>query len=482
MHPLNNEQTRYVRAERAPTIPGPSGYPLVGLLPDVLLDPLKALLGVVRRHGDVACVGVGFEKLYLLSHPDHVEHVFRASADNFIKDGSMWAAAQELVGNGLGTTEGSAWLRQRRLMQPQFHRQKLAMMTSLMATAAAEGLGRWGPAAESGEPIELLRELKAVTTSMFLRALFSTSINAEEMSDLTDAVNVAFGHINVLMWTSSLPRWLPIPGSRRFQEALRTIDRIIYRILWSRYRQEGERGDLLDFLLQARDADTGEAMSERQVRDEAITLFVAAHETTATALAWTVYLLCKHPEAARRVAAEASSLAGDRPVTFGDLDKLAYTKMAFQEAMRLYPPLWLTVRRAVAEDTIAGYRIPAGALVAIVPYVVHRHPSSWQRPEAFEPERFTQADAERRHRGAYLPFGVGGHQCIGNNFAIMEAQLILAMLFQRYRVSLVAGHKVEPQAAIALRPRNVILVTLARTVEASAPRTCRSEGVDHEAR
>jgi cytochrome P450 len=482
MHSLNNEQTRDLRAERSPAIPGPSGYPLVGFLPDVLLDPLKSLLGVVRRYGDVACVDVGFERLYLLSHPDHVEHVFRASADNFIKDGSLWAAAQELVGNGLGTTEGSAWLRQRRLMQPQFHRQKLAMMTSLMAGAAAEELERWRPAAESGEPIELLRELKGVTTSMFLRALFSTSISDEEMSAITDAVNVAFAHVNVRMWTSSLPRWLPIPGSRRFQQAHRTIDRIIYRILRSRREQGGERADLLDLLLQARDADTGEGMSEQQIRDEVITLFVAAHETTATALAWTLYLLCKHPEVARRVAAEASSLPGDGPVSFADLGKLAYTKMAFLEGMRLYPPLWLTVRRAVAEDTIAGYRIPAGALVGVVPYVVHRHPSSWQRPEAFEPERFAQADAEGRHRGAYLPFGVGGHQCIGNNFAIMEAQLLLAMLFQRYRVSLVAGHKVEPQATIALRPRNGILVTLTPTVEASVPRTCRSEGVDHEAR
>lgn len=466
MNPLSSEQTRDLGAERALVAPGASGYPLVGLLPHVLLDPLQALLGVVKRHGDVACVNVGFEKIYLLTHPDHVEHVFRANSGNFIKDGSVWTAAQQLAGNGLGTTEGSTWLSQRRMMQPQFHRQKLVVMTSLLAEATAEGLEAWRPAAEKGQPIELLRELKSISTHIFLRALLSTSISAKEMSELTDAVNVAFKHINVLMWTSSLPQWLPIPGSRRFQQARRTIDRIIYPIIRSRYQQPCERGDLLDLLLLARDADTGEGMSEQQVRDELVTLVVAAHETTATALAWTVYLLCGHPEAEQRVAAEASSLVGDRTPAFADLDKLAYTKMAFQEGMRLYPPLWLTVRRAVAEDKIAGYRIPAGALVAIVPFVTHRHASSWQRPEAFEPERFTQANAQGRHRGAYLPFGAGGHLCIGRNFAIMQAQLLLAMLFQRYRVSLVPGHKVEPQAAIALRPRNGILVTLASPIAA----------------
>ena len=460
MNPLISEQTQDLGAGRGLAVPGANGYPLVGLLPHVLLDPLQALLGVVKRHGDVACVNVGFEKIYLLSHPDHVEHVFRANGGNFVKEGSLWAAGQQLAGNGIATAEGSAWLRQRRMMQPQFHRQKLAVMTSLMVEAGVEGLDAWRPAAQKGQPIELLRELKSVSTHIFLRALLSTSISAQEMSELTDAVNVALGHINVLMWTSSLPRWLPIPGSRRFQQARQIIDRIIYPIIRSRYGQPGERGDLLDLLLLARDADTGERMSEQQVRDELVTLVVAAHETTATALAWTVYLLCGHPEAERRVAAEARSLAGDRLPAFEDLEKLPYTKMAFQEAMRLYPPLWLTVRRAVAQDKIAGYRIPAGALVAIVPYVIHRHPSSWQRPEAFEPERFTQANAEGRHRGAYLPFGAGGHLCIGKNLAIMEAQLLLAMLFQRYRVSLVPGQKVKPQAAIVLRPRNGILATL----------------------
>lgn len=313
MNPLSNDQTRGLGAERALAIPCASGYPLVGLLPQVLRDPLQAMLGVVKQHGDVACVNVGFEKIYLLSHPDHVEHVFHSNSGNFIKDGSMWAAGQQLAGNGLGTTEGRAWLHQRRMLQPQFHRQKLAVMTSLLAEAAAEGLEAWRPAAENGQPIELLRELKRISTDTFLRALLGTSISAQEMSELTDAVNVAFKHMNVLMWTSSLPRWLPIPGSRRFQAARRTIDRIIYPIIRSRYREPCERGDLLDLLLLARDADTGEGMGEQQVRDELVTLLVAAHETTATALAWTVYLLCGHPQAERRIAAEASSLAGDRP-------------------------------------------------------------------------------------------------------------------------------------------------------------------------
>jgi cytochrome P450 len=463
MNQLSGEQTRDLGAGHTSTAPGPSGYPFVGILPSVLLNPLHAMLDVVRRHGDVACVDVGFEKIYLLSHPDHVDHVLRGKADNFLKDGSMWAAAQTLVGNGLGTSEGSFWLRQRRMMQPQFHRQKLAAMTSIMAEAAAEGLSRWRPAAASGRPIELLGELKAITTDIFLRSLFSTSISPEEIRAVVEAVDLAFRHINVLMWTSSLPQWIPIPGDRRFQQAIRTLDRFLYRIIRSRQRQASGEDDLLGLLLQARDADTGEGMSAQQLRDEVVAMFVAAHETTATALAWTVYLLCRHPDAERRVRAEAKAILGDQPPASADLGKLEYTKMAFQEAMRLYPPLWLTVRRAVADDAISGYRVPARSFVALLPYVIHRHPSSWQAPEAFDPERFTPARAEGRHRGAYLPFGAGGHHCIGNSFAMMKAQILIAMLFQRYRVRLVPGHKVEPQAAITLRPRSGIMVTLEPT-------------------
>ncbi|MFT3767302.1 MAG: cytochrome P450 [Minicystis sp.] len=456
---LTQQPAAHTDIARGDLAPGPRGHRLIGMLPEVLRDPLRAVTRIADEHGDCACIEVGPERFYLLSRPEHAQYVLRDRAANFVKDGSLWKAAELLVGKGLGTSDGSLWLRQRRMMQPQFHRQRLAGIASIMTEAIAGELDRLSARADGQTTVELVQELKSMATAVFLRAMFGTSVSRAEMAVITDGINHAFRHLSRVMWLGFLPSWAPLPGGRAFRRHVEGIDAIVQRILRERRSEGGTREDLLDLLLMARD-EHGEAMSEKQVRDEVMTLLVAAHETTATALAWTFYLLRRHPESGARLDAEVKSVLGGRTPGFEDLTRLSYARMAFHEAMRLYPPLWLTVRRAKEDDSIDGYRVPAGSFVALLPYRIHRHPSAWEDADAFTPERFTPAGMASQPKGAYLPFGLGAHQCIGNNLAIMQAQLILAMTAQRYRIELASGQEVEPEGVIALRPKHGIEATL----------------------
>jgi len=258
----------------------------------------------------------------------------------------------------------------------------------------------------------------------------------------------------------AMPERIPTPRNRRFLVARRKLDEAVYRLIAGRRRSGEDTGDLLSMLLAARDEETGEGMSDRQLRDEVVTILIAGYETTADALAWTWYLLGTHPEAGARLHAELAAVLAGRVPAVEDLPQLPYTRMVLQEAMRLYPPAWGLLRQAREDDEIRGYRIPARARIVISQYVVHRHPGFWEEPEQFDPERFAPGRAASRPPFAYFPFGGGQRMCIGNNFAMMEAQLILATVAQRYRLDLVPGHPVEPEPLITLRPRHGVLVTL----------------------
>jgi cytochrome P450 len=249
------------------------------------------------------------------------------------------------------------------------------------------------------------------------------------------------------------PPRVPTPRNRRQRAALRALDAAVYGIIAARRRGETSGDDLLGLLMSVRDEDTGACMSDQQLRDEVITLFVAGHETTAVALTWVWHLLAGHPDAAERVRAELTAVLGDRAPVAVDLSKLPYARMVIDEAMRLYPPAWITNRQAIADDQVCGYHIPAGAILLVSPYVMHRHPAYWERPDAFEPERFAPECSAGRPAYAYFPFGGGPRQCIGKGLALMEAQLILALVAQRFQLRHAPGHQVEPQALLTLRPR-----------------------------
>jgi cytochrome P450 len=439
--------------------PGPHGYPFLGVLPQAWQNPLQFFLEAARRYGDVVALGLGSHRVYLLNHPDYIQYVLRDNHLNYHK-GTSIARIKPLFGTGLTTSEGALWRRQRRLLQPAFQHRRIAALAAVMTETTAAALERWRTVATSGQPLDIAVEMRRLTQRIMSKTLFGTDLGSEAET-VRQALTTVQESINRRLWAFiDLPQWLPTPQHRRVRRALRTLDQVVYRMIDARRRCPHDMGDLLSWLLRARHAETGKGMSDRQLRDEVMTLFVAGSETTAAALAWTWYLLVTHPDVQRRLEEELTAVVGGRMPTFQDLQTLSYTRMVIEEALRLYPPTWVTARSPLADDEIGGYRIPRQAVVLLSPYVLHRHPTFWEHPAAFDPERFMPAQSTDRPRYAYFPFGGGPRRCIGESFALMEVRLIVAMVTQAYRLHLVPGHPVAPQPLFTLRPRHGVLVTL----------------------
>jgi cytochrome P450 len=339
-------------------------------------------------------------------------------------------------------------------MQPAFHRQRIAAFGELMTDATLKMLDRWEPST----PVDVAARMTRLTLDIATGALFHAHVG-EEPETIARAVTTLLQEVNYRFEVPFYPPLgVPTPRNRRLRAAVRALDRAMYSIIEDHRRAGEGEGDLLSLLMEARDEETGQAMSDRQLRDEVITLFIAGHETTANALAWTFYLLAKHPQAEERLRDELDGVlgtGGDRqPPTVADLPRLPYARIVVEEAMRLYPPAWITDRQALAEDEIRGHRIPKGAHIVISPYVTHRLPDLWEDPETFDPERFSPERSAGRARYAYFPFGGGPRQCIGKGMALVEAQLILATVAHRYRLRLASDRPVEPEALVTLRPRD----------------------------
>lgn len=441
---------------------GPRGYPLVGVLPEMWRAPLRLLMTAALGYGDVVRLRMGPRVAYLLTHPDHIKHVLQENYRNYPKS-VMYRKLYPLVGRGLLTSEGDFWRRQRRLIQPGFQRERLAAFVPVMTDTTEAMLARWKAYADSGQPLDVAAEMMRLALAIVGRTLFSTDVSGEAEA-VREALTFALARIDRRVTALvSWPERLPTPANRRFQRAIRTLDDIVYRMIDERRRRADGPADLLSMLVGARGgADDGaaEGMTDTQLRDEVMTLMLAGHETTANALAWTWYLLSTHPGVQRRMGSELAEVLGGRAPTYEDLPKLSYTTRVIQESMRLYPPVWIIDRNAVEDDEIDGYPIPAGAFVILSPYVTHRLPSLWENPEGFDPERFGEEPSAGRPRFAYFPFGGGPRLCIGNHFAMMETQLVVATVAQRYRLDLVPGQLVRPEPRITLRPREGVRVTL----------------------
>jgi cytochrome P450 len=437
--------------------PGPRGFPLVGVLPRAWPDPLQYLLDAACHYGDVVQLRLGPSRVYLLSHPDDIQYVLQDNARNYRKS-SRIKRIRPLFGNGLSTSEGEVWRRQRRLMQPAFQPQRLAPSVAGMSEMITTLLERWRPLAAHGHPLDMAAEMTALTQRMMGMTLFRTDLG-REVEDVSRAMAVVEEELNRRVWALlDVPLWIPTRRHRRLRYALRTLDQVVDRLRAAHHGDDS--GDLLSMLMKARDPGTGEGMNETQWRDEVLTLLFAGHATTAAALAWTWALLAQHPHVQARLHREVVAVLGGRAPTATDLPHLLYTKMVIEEALRLYPPTWITARTPLQADDIGGYAIPAGAVVLLSPYVMHRHPRFWEAPTVFDPERFTPARSVGRPRYAYFPFGGGPRRCLGEHFALQEAQLIVAMVAQTYRLQLVPGHPVIPQPLLALRPRDGVRVML----------------------
>ncbi len=440
--------------------PGPRGNLLWGNLRDVQRDPLQFYRTQHARYGDI----VRFRSVrgfhwYLFAHPDHIEHVLRINAQNYIK-GVLIREVKNLVGEGILTSEGDTWLRNRRLAQPAFHRKRLATLGQVM-TGAAERLNeRWQMRVRDGRPFDVMRDMMSVTLDIVAQALFSTdaSSDAHVVGPALDAALEEMNYRSLHFFTP--PLVVPTAHNRRYVRGRGTLDRIVYRIIDERLRTNEDNGDLLSMLVHARDEDTGERMNRQELRDEVMTLYLAGHETTAMNLTWTWYLLGQNPHVERNLHDELDSVLGGSTPTVDDLPRLPYTRMVIDEALRLYPPAWSIARQAIADDEIGGYQIPKGTPFTMVQFVTHRHPEFWDDPERFDPERWIPERAALRPKYAYFPFGGGPRLCIGNNFALMEAQLVLATLAQRYRVHVVPRHPVVLEPLITLRPKYGLQATL----------------------
>ena len=441
--------------------PRPPATAVPGLLRKLWTDRLRLLTDAAAEYGDVVKFATGPKTIYFFNHPDHAKHVLADNAANYHKGMGLAQARRRILGDGLLTSEGEQWKNQRRVIQPVFRRDRIAGFATAVTDAGEVLTSRLD--ARVGTTVDLADEMVTLTMSVLGRALLSADLAPFHM--LGPSFEVAQDQAMFEMVTlGALPIWLPLPRHRRFHRARRQIEEIVEALVASRAHAGGRDGnDMLSLLASAYRDDPDARRRWRVLRDELVTILLAGHETTASTLTWTWYLLSCHPEVAAAVHAEATSVLGDRTPVHEDLARLPVTTMVIQEAMRLYPPVWALTRKSVKADVIGGYQVQAGADIMISPYTLHRHPSFWPDPDEFRPDRFAtpaaaaggpgKSGAVAAHRYAYIPFGAGPRVCVGSHLGQMEATLIAAMVARGFRFEPTRPGAPVPEAMLSLRIR-----------------------------
>lgn len=449
---------------------------LFGSGPEAVADPLSLYTRAQRTLGDVVRLrGIPGISWYLVTHPAGVEHVLKTRGRNYRKPDRFNAPVRMLAGNGILAAEGDTWLQNRRLMQPAFHRQRLAGLVEQMAEGAEVAVERWERLAAEGTAVDVGEEMLRITLRIVGTTLFSHDLSGDANA-LGQAIRTSFATVSKRMTMPfAPPEWLPTRENRRFAAARDVVHRTVDAMIAERRRSGEERPDLLQMLLAAQDAETGARMDDRQVRDEALTLMLAGHETAAASMSWMWYLLARNPDAASKLREELDSVLGGGTPGVEDLPRLPYTRAVFDETLRLYPPAWGQPRESLEEDEIGGYRIPARKIVIVCQWVTQRRPDLWERPDDFVPERFVGDAKDAIVPWSYYPFGGGARMCIGNSFALMEAQVVLATLAQRFEPELVPGQDVVPDATFTLRPKHGVRMRIRRRAPVAAGSSASAE-------
>ena len=412
-------------------------------------NPLAQLETMAREYGDIAFLSFGLEKVFFVNHPDLIKEILVTQQKNFRK-GRGLERIRRFLGEGLLTSEGAMHLRQRRMMQPAFRHERVAAFAEVMTTYADRASHRW----HEGESLDVAAEMMRLTLAIVGQTLFGADVESDAR-DIGTALTAMMKSLPLMMLPfASFLEKLPLPAVRRMKTARAQLDEIIYGIINRRRADGKDHGDLLSMLLAAQDEENGDArMSDEQVRDEAMTIFLAGHETTANALSWTWYLLSEYPEVERKLYQELDRVLNGRLPTIAHMRSLTYTEQVVKESLRLYPPAWMVGRRAIVDCKLGGYDVPARSIVLVSQWVTHRDARYFPDPERFSPERWTPEFESALPKYAYFPFGGGPRQCIGEGFAWMEAILLLATIARQWKFRLAAGHRVLPQPTVTLRPK-----------------------------
>ena len=438
-------------------IPGPRGLPLLGVMPGMVRDMLGLFTSTAREYGGIAQLKLLNKDYILVTDPAYVKYILQDNYRNYIRGRSV-ETGRSLLGNGLPLIDGDFWLRERRMLQPAFHRDRLGKLAASITNVISSFLQEWEGKAKNNQALDLDDEMMRLTLTVIIKSMFRAEID-DKIPSLSHAFNMAS---KFMLWRSQQiwapPLSVPVPRNVEYNRALKILNDTIYPLIAE--ARKNPKADLLGMMLEMRDADTGEGLSDQQARDEVVTIFFAGHETTAATMAWTFYLLSQHPEVEGRMSEEVKTVLNGRLPTFLDLPKLVYMQQVINEVLRLYPAAYLFAREAVVDDTIDGYPIPANTLIFISPFVTHRDTKYWPDPERFDPDRFTAEQVASRPRQVYFPFGEGPHVCIGNNFALMEMQLILTIVLQRFRFKLVSNHPIAFKPEATLRPKYGVKMTV----------------------
>jgi cytochrome P450 len=428
--------------------PGPPGHWLTGNVSQLRADRLGFFTRVAREYGDVASFRLGANRLYMVSHPDDIERVLVTENRKFQKH-YVLQLLRVMLGNGILLSEGKFWLRQRRLMQPAFSRSSIESYAAPMV----ECTKRLAAQFQDGQPVQLHEEMERLALWIAAKTLLNVDV-PDELRDISRASAMMMEDFNKQFETAlRLPRWLPTPHNLRVRRAIKCLDDLVLRLIAER-RANGGAGDLLSRLIKARDEDDGQSMTNRQLRDEVMTIFMAGHETTANSLTWALWLLGRHPEVEARLLEEIREVVGERTPTVQDLPRLKYAEKVIKETMRLYPPAFAVGRQALEACELGGYELPAGSTILMSQWVVHRDERWFEAADEFRPERWSDEMEERLPKFAYFPFGGGPRVCIGNGFAMMEMLLVLAALLPRWRFELDPDHEVVPKPMVTLRARD----------------------------
>jgi len=435
--------------------PGPKGHWLLGSLREFRQDMLAFYTRIAREYGDVVSFRLGPKQLVLLNHPDFIEQVLVTENRNFIKH-YAFRLLRPTLGDGLVISEGDFWLRQRRLMQPAFSRQRIDGFGPTIVDYATRMMEAWRP----GSTRDLHADMTKLAMSIVTKTLLDVDAG-ENARTVGKSVDVIMDDFNDRFQSAFPPPfWLPVPRNLHLKRHVRRLDAIIHDIIGQRRAEKQDRGDLLSVLVQARDEADNTGMTDKQLRDEVMTLFLAGHETTASALSWMWHLLARHPKVEARLVAELDSVLAGRPPTAADVPRLPYTEQVVLETLRLYPPAYVIGRQPLEDCTIGGYRVAAGTSILISKYVTHRDPRFFERPDEFDPDRWNDGLIKRLPKYTYFPFGGGPRVCIGNSFAMLEAVLVVATVAQRFHFDWAAEPPVVPWPSITLRPRHGIHMVL----------------------